>query len=208
MTLQEFCDKRPYLYHLTDRTNLPIILKTKSLFSTKDIANFALPKKDVKGFLRGKRDNHVTLTANGIEYKIRDQKPILLTVLNRSLSGGDAGDFIELLNTRVFWWPTLTRLIRHYNRYESESPIILRVNSADILELNKNVEFCHLNSGATRCHPKYGGNAPTRGKDSFLGPEFYNKGITSIAEVTFVDGCYLPEIIWIGDAPDGNWKLV
>ena len=209
MNIQEFCKERPYLYHLTDRQNLPLILDSRTLLSTTDIAQMALSKEDAKDFLRSKRNNHLTLSVNGINYKIRDQNPILLKVLERSLTNGmRAGEFIELLNKRVFWWPTVDRLTRHFNRYVNERPIILRVSTVDMLELNKNVELCHLNSGATRCHPAYGGNAPTRGEESFLAPKHYDRNISSVAEVTFVRRCKLPEIAWISSNPSGTWRQV
>ena len=77
-----------------------------------------------------------------------------------------------------------------------------------MLELNNNVQFCHLNSGATRCHPSYSGNAPTRGKNTFRKASQYTRSITSVAEVTFIGGCELPENVWIGLNPTGNWEKV
>jgi hypothetical protein len=207
MDIQDFIKKRPYLYHLTDRSNLPLILKAKELWSTTAIVTSFLPKKDAYTFLREKREKHTTIFDGKLNYKIRDQKPILMTVLERSLSEGNAGDFIELLNKRVFWWPTLSRLNRHYNTYANEKPVILRVKTDEIFEINDNIEFCHLNSGATRCHPKYQGNAPTRGKNSFLSIENYNKDIASVAEVTFVGTCKLPQNVWVGSQPDGKWNV-
>lgn len=207
MNLQEFCKERPYLYHLTDKDNLPLILNSRTLLSTVDIAQMALSKEDAKNFLQSKRENHCTLSVNGTDYKIRDQNPILMKVLERSLSDGlTTGEFIELLNKRVFWWPTIDRLNRHFNRYVNEHPVILRVSTSEMLALNKNVELCHLNSGATRCHPSYGGNAPTRGIESFLSPSNYDKSIASVAEVTFVNKCQLPEIVWVGRTPAGQWR--
>jgi hypothetical protein len=130
-------------------------------------------------------------------------------VLSKSLFNDiNYQEFIELLNKRVFWWPTLNRLNRHYLRYQQENPVILRVNTKDILLINKQVEFCHLNSGATRCHPSYGGNAPTRGYETFLAPDQYSKSIASVAEVTFPGICVLPNDIWIGNSPNGKWAKV
>lgn len=206
MNIEEFCEARPYLYHLTDRENSQVIIAERLLKSTVQIAYEALSEDEAKEFLRSKRTDHKTLTAHGLNYKIRDQKPISLLVLGKSLSDGDTGDFIEILNNRVFWWPTLDRLVRHHNRYIDENPIIFRVRSSEMLGLNPGAEFCHLNSGATRCHPSHGGHAPMRGSDSFLPANLFNREIGQVAEVTFVDGCQLPDNIWTSGAPDGPWQ--
>lgn len=209
MNITEFTTLRPNLYHLTDSANLEPILKSGILYSTDTLAYKSFSKTNAKKFLREKRNAHETITVEGIPIKIRDQRPISLTVLGRSLTNQmSTGDFIELLNARVFWWPTLNRLERHFNRYVDESPVIIKVNSADLIQLNTNVEFCRLNSGATRCHPSYKGNAPTRGKNTFLSSDNYNEGNASVAEVTFVKSCQLPKSLWIGKSPNGRWKKI
>jgi len=208
MDLKEFIEARPYLYHLTNRKNLDIIFDERRMLSTKTIAHTVFDKKKAKEFLRTRRPAHETVTLNKRTLHIRDQKPVIVTVLSKSLTDGDSGDFIELLNKRVFWWPTLNRLNRHYNVYAAEKPVILRVETAEMLKLNPKPEFCHLNSGATRCHPAHGGHAPLRGSNSFLYAKDYNMSIASVAEVTFIDECDLPETIWTASNPDGPWKLV
>ncbi len=208
MNIQEFCKKNPFLYHLTDRANFELILKSRKLLSTKLIAESSFDDIDtVRNFLRTKRDKHEVLNARGVEYKIRDQKPILMKVLERSLTDNwTAADFIEHLNARVFMWPTLDRLGRHYKRYTQENPIILRFKSADVLEINNDALFTNLNSGATRCHPYYDGNAPYRGPNTFLPAHKYTLGIRSVGEVTFEEECKLPKRIWVSGSPDGPWK--
>jgi hypothetical protein len=210
MNIQEFSQHRPYLYHLTDEENLPLILGGKSLKSTELLAYAAFKNKtEAKEFLRTKRVGHAALTIDTKKFKIRDQLPISLVVLERSLADGlNSGDFLELLNSRVFWWPTKNRLERHFKRYESENPVIIKVITQEMLDINNNVEFCRLNSGATRCHPAYGGNAPTRGKTTFLPPDLYQLNYASIAEVTFPKECNLPSNIWIGSTPEGPWKKI
>lgn len=208
--LEKFCEKRPYLYHLTDKTNAELILQKRQLLSTKSIAEAAFGNYDLaKEFLRSKRENHALLNVNGIEYKIRDQNPISLVVLGRSLTDDwTSGDFIEFLNSRVFMWPTLDRLNRHYARYLEEKPIIFRFKSEDVLKLNNRALFTNLNSGATRCHPAYDGNAPYRGPKTFLPADKYNLGINSVGEVTFLDSCKVPNTVWTSRSPNGPWTII
>lgn len=207
MFAHEFAQRNPFLYHLTAADNAPQIVKSRTLLSTTSIALSTIrdPLKR-KSFVQERRPEHAVLTGNGSTYSIRDQRPISMIVLGRSLTPGmTTGHFIELLNRRVFFWPTLGRLKRHYDRYAFESPLILRVESAALLELNAHVELARLNTGATRCHPKYGGNAPTRGKGTFVSPAELDYGIATIAEVTFPDSCRLPDRLWIGRSPNGPW---
>lgn len=208
MNIEEFCTKHPYLYHLTDKGNAKLILQNRELLSTKIIAEKAFGSPDLASdFLRSKRETHETLTVDGVEFKIRDQNPISIVVLDRSLTDNwRAPDFIEFLNARVFMWPTLDRLNRHYARYTEENPTIFRFESKSIV--NDDALFTKLNSGATRCHPKYDGNAPYRGPKTFLPASEYNLGINSVGEVTFMDSKKLTGKIWISDNPNGPWTII
>lgn len=209
MDIKEFANRNPFLYHLTDPSNAKNIINNAMLFSTQYIAENSFSNaKEATAFLHSKRDRHVELKIGQQKFMIRDQQPVSMKVLDRSLTKKmNAGQFLALLNKRVFWWPNLNRLRRHYVRYQGENPIILRVDTIEMLSLNENVELCHLNSGATRCHPAYGGNAPTRGIESFADPKVYERPISSIAEVTFVESCKLPIRYWTANNPEGKWTL-
>lgn len=206
MTIKQFTDRHPYVYHLTDQTNYNAILSGKRFLSTKDIvelSDIANPNE----FLRGKRFNHETIKIGDTDYKIRDQRPISEVVLARSLTDNwTNGDFIHHLNSRVFFWPNLNRLSRHYERYKNENPVIFRFNSADILNLHPDAEFCRLNSGATRCNSYLGGNAPERGPNTFLTANNYPLTASTVAELTVPDFCNLPKNFWISDSPMGQWE--
>jgi len=209
MNIEEFCVKRPYLYHLTDKENAKLILQNRELLSTKVIAEKAFGSPEsASDFLRSKRENHETLTVDGVDFKIRDQNPISLVVLDRSLTDDwRAADFIEFLNARVFMWPTLDRLNRHYARYTEENPTIFRFKTEEILALNPNALYTNLNSGATRCHPAYDGNAPYRGPKTFLSSAEYDLGINSVGEVTFMEVAKLGATIWTSNNPNGPWQI-
>jgi len=207
---QSFTSRNPFLYHLTAQGNIKQILCERTLLSTSSIASEVFQSlEERRTFVRDRRPTHVILCTPNRRYTIRDQRPVSMKVLARSLTPGwTAGDFIKLLNGRVFFWPTIERLKRHYDRYASESPVIIRVESEELLDLNPHVELACLNTGATRCHPKYGGNAPTRGAGTFQPPNQIQFELRSIAEVTFPSSCVLPRKFWIGTSPEGPWQSV
>jgi hypothetical protein len=204
MTIDEFTLKRPFLFHLTALNNLDNIKRSKTLFSTKTIFQMA-GRKD-RAFLRTRRAEHDHIEVNGDSYHIRDQAPISLLALSKCLEEMNCEDYIEFLNERVFWWPTLERLERHFKRYEKENPLILKCSSAQLFDLNRNPLFSRLNSGATRANSYLGGVPPSRGRDTFLEAEKYDRGPSTVAEVTFLGKCILPEVVYLGDAPHCRWQ--
>lgn len=205
MDIQKFISLRPYLYHLTDQRNLNGIVSNKKILSTeKIIADSSIPNK--REYLSSRRPQHDLIRIGEFDFHIRDQQPISELVLGRSLTNNwTVADFIQHLNKRVFFWPTINRLTRHFDRYKNESPVILRFNTEEIFKLNPDAEFCNLNSGATRCSSYWNGDAPHRGINTFLTAANYQLGHTSVAEVTFLKYCDLPDSYWISKNPFGNW---
>ena len=207
MIKEEFIRATPYLYHLTDYRNLPSIQKMGRLFSTVELAQMS-GVENAKEYLHTRRPEHTVLMINGAEIYIRDQRP-LNKALDKCLTDDwTREDYIYHLNKRVFTWPTIKRLEIHYNRYVSENPLILRLETKEILSINDNVEITRLNSGATRPLGVLGGIAPSRGKDTFKPFQAYDLPIKSVAEVTFLDSCVLPSIFDIGNSPQGSWEKV
>jgi hypothetical protein len=204
MDKQQFLDKTPYLYHLTSKDNLYFVKAECKLYSTVALAGKS-GIQNANDFLQTRRDGHATLSVNGIYISIRDQQPIT-RALDRCLTDNWTREqFIYFLNQRVFTWPNLKRLNIHFSRYESEKPVILKLSTEEVLKLNPNPLVTNLNSGATRCIPKYRG-APPRGKDTFqLIPDYLGTP-SSVAEVTFMNECLLPKKMEIGFHPDGPWE--
>lgn len=208
MNKEEFENKRPYLYHLTDRRNLKNISKYGILKSTTTLVNSSDLENKIE-FLQTKRNSHEVLNIQGTEIHIRDQNPISEIVLRRSLEPNCSyEEYLMILNSHVFFWPTKIRLERHFKRYIDEKPIILRIKTQDLFNLNKNPKFSRLNSGATRCSSHWGGNAPERGKKTFLLAYQYEKPIPSVAEVTFENECHLPDTIYISGKPNGRFESI
>lgn len=206
MNLERFINLRPHLYHLTDTRNAESIMRTGKIFSTERIVEMS-GREGGQEFLRAIRDRHEVIRVDGVDFHIRDQNPISPIALPKCLTNGwNCGDYVEHLNQRVFMWPTVNRLERHYNRYESEHPCIFRFSTATLLEVNPNAEFSRLNSGATRANSHLGGVPPDRGPRTFLSAEQYQGTPGTVAEVTFVGGCVLPDDFRISYSPDGPWQ--
>lgn len=197
--------KRPYLYHLTHRVNLPKIVSTRTLFSASELFR----QSGCEDHVRIRRREHVLIEIDGHSIHIRDQRPISEKALPKCLEKGlRVPDYYELLNQRVFLWATVERLNRHYQRYATERPVLLRFLTEDIVRLNPHIEFSRLNSGATRANSHLGGIAPRRGRGTFQGPGAFDYGISSIVEVTFPFRCVLPEKFELSHTPEGPWKLI
>lgn len=207
MIKEEFIQQTPFLYHLTDRRNLPSIKKWGRLYSTVDLVGKS-GIQNANEYLHSQRPQHTSLIINGYEVFVRDQKP-LNRALDKCLTDNwTREDYIYHLNKRVFTWPTINRLVKHYNRYENENPLILKFATEEILALNSNVEITRLNSGATRPLGVLGGVAPPRGKDTFKPFEEYDLSIKSVAEVTFLSSCLLPATFDIGSTPSSVWEKI
>jgi hypothetical protein len=207
MKIEDFINKRPFLYHLTDVRNLELIKTNGLLLSTKSIVDKSrMDTNDKISFIRNRRQFHSTVEIDNQTYFIRDQKPISLTNLQKCLTNDwSTGDFLQHLNSRVFFWPTIARLERHYNRYQTEKPVIIKVSSRLLLELNPNADFCRLNSGATRSNSYLDGAPPKRGIETFLPADMYDNTVGSVAEVTFPNHCQLPTDFFTGGSPNGPW---
>lgn len=207
MDIQKFIENRPYLYHLTSQANVDRIISQRKLYSTNALIDLSgnLHYQKIK---RERRVNHQEIIVNNKSYFIRDQRPISELALSKCLTDNwSVADFIEHLNNRVFMWPTLDRLSRHFDRYINEKPVIFRFLTNEILNRNPHVKFCRLNSGATRANSYLGGKAPERGPNTFLNAQNYTLSIGSVAEVTFENECSIDCEIYAASRPNGKYEL-
>lgn len=208
MNIEKFILERPFVYHLTSKENFDNIIKHRRLFSANELINLS-GNEMIKNVRREKRMEHLQLEVNGVKVMLRDQKPISPLALGKCLTDGwSVGDFLFHLNDRVFMWPTVERLWRHFNRYENEEPVIFRFATNEIFALNSHVKFCRLNSGATRANSHLGGKAPSRGLNTFLNADEFLLPVRSVAEVTFERKCDLPIEFSISYNPAGPFKNI
>lgn len=208
MNIEKFIEQRPYLYHLTSKSNAKLIIEEKRLYSANELIRLSESETHL-AIQRQKRNNHYNLKINGEIYSLRDQQPISEKALSKCLTDGwVVGDFLFHLNDRVFMWPTLDRLWRHFNRYEKEGPVIFRFPTLELIDRNPHVLFCRLNSGATRANSYLGGKPPARGSQTFLSANEFEYAVRDVAEVTFPHSCDINISFAYSTSPESIFKTV
>lgn len=200
MNIEKFLRSRPYIYHLTHHDNVASILESRRLESTVNLAE-KINLAGREAFLQGRRAINQVIANEQHSFVIRDQAQIN-SALENCLVNCTREQFIYLLNTKVFFWPTIKDVSGHFSTYMEEGPRILRFRTADVLALNAPPMFCHVNSGSSRPHPAYGGRPAPRGMNTFAAAENFDYIPSKVREVTFDRICLLPENVAIADRPD------
>ncbi|HEV7991527.1 MAG TPA: hypothetical protein VGP25_06850 [Gemmatimonadaceae bacterium] len=198
---------RPYLYHLTARSNLPRIRQDGGLESAASLAQRA----NDSVVIEAKRATHLPIDIDGERVMLRDQKP--LHAANMRLEDGWTFErFIAHLNERVFFWPGRDSGPndygrRHFGRYETEKPVIVRVAFAGLVAANSQSVplFARVNSGSPRWS---GGAQPVRGSRTFVAADVAPFGAGDVVEVTFQGRVQLPPGAQVADSPDGAWSAL
>ncbi len=141
--------------------------------------------------------------------ELRDQDPFHAGNVAFDPGWGE-GDVVELLNARVYFWPgsldgPIDYGVRHFRRYESQRPAVLRVSFADLLACNPTAapELCAYNSGAPRCS---GGRKSPRGASTFVAPSSFDRPAGAVVEVTFPGPVILPGSTVLAWGLDGPWE--
>jgi len=204
-SIEDFVKLRPYLYHLTSEVNLGLIGRTSCLFS----ASYWMQRGDCEHLCRQKRLQHASLVIEGEEIVIRDQSPLYEGKMK--LEGGFIfADFIESLNARVFFWPGDETGpngygLRHFERYRTENPSILRIPTRDIINCNIEREplFCRYNSGSPR---PSNGMHPPRGPKTFVAATEATFRASNVVEVTFEDSAILPTTAVASSLDEWSWQ--
>jgi hypothetical protein len=205
--LDTYAALRPQLYHLTARSNLPRIRAGRQLESAASLATRA----NQAALIEARRAAHVPILVDGEQVVLRDQSP--LHARNMRLDDGWTFErFIAHLNQRVFFWPgSVTGPNdygwRHFGRYESEQPVLVRVPFPELVRANTQVAplFAKCNSGSPRWS---GGAAPARGPRTFVPAADAPFTAGDVVEVTFQGHVQLPAGAEVSDRPDGTWQAL
>ena len=204
MDLGRFVALRPYLFHLTASANVARIRRTGSIESAARL--FAASART--DLLRVRRTQSQVVRIDGDDVHIRDQSP--LHPGNMVLGSGlSFEDFVQSLNERVFFWPgtaagPIAYGVRHFERYRSEHPALVRVLTASLLAANPDVVplFCRFNSGSPRCT---NGNPSPRGGDTFRPAADSDFAAGRVVEITYPERVHLPPDAEVGAEPTGPW---
>lgn len=206
-SLERFAATRPYLFHLTHRSNLANLLSTRRLLSAAAIMRLA----DDESQMRCKRPRSITLTSSGVTYSIRDQQPLYEGNVGLE-PGWTFEDLVQALNERVFFWPgrpdgrPIPYGVRHFERYAAERPVIARFDTRELFAANAGREplFCRFNSGS----PRYSGGKPSpRGDATFVAANRTTFLPSKCVEVTFAREAVLPRSIEVAQSLEGPWQL-
>jgi len=161
--------------------------------------------------MRTRRRRHERITVNGVPIVIRDQAP---------LHAGNARfprhysfeDFVESLNSKIFFWPgkaarPIPYGVRHFQHYKRENPVLLRMRFDSLLQQNPAATplFCRYNSGSPRWS---NGTQPPRGPNTFLPAGNFTDTPSGVVEVTFDSQLVLPADTEFSPRLGGPWKLL
>lgn len=199
-TLAEFAELRPYLFHLVNRKNLPVLRATRTLWSAEALAG----KSGKTRILRNRREGRKKVKLCEGKIVVRDQAP--LSPANVEFEGDWTFEkLLHELNRRVFLWPgTVDGPVpagrRHASKY-ADTDVVLRLRTRDVLD--QKPEFCKYNSGSPRCTD---GRKSPRGPNTFLPAERCPFRASQVVEVTFVRELRLPDTTVWRDSPDGEWE--
>jgi hypothetical protein len=186
---------------LTHRDNVDSIINLKRIESA-ELLSLRVRMQNIETFLTTKRTVNIRIYNESQTFILRDQAQIKENALKRSLVNCTYEQFINLVNTKVFFWPTPKDVTSHFGTYLAEGPRILRFSTSDVFAINEPPMFCKLNSGATRPHPYYGGNPAPRGLNTFVSVDNLECNLSKIREVTFSNFCLLPNTYAIAESPE------
>lgn len=206
-TLGEFIALRPFLYHVTHRSNVEGIGLARVIHSVAAIAAAC----GQPHLIRARRSESCAVTLDGCAVVIRDQKP--LHAANIDLLGGwTMADLLAALAERVFFWPGTSQGPidygeRHFQRYQREGAAMLRIDTASLFEAagDAQPQFCRFNSGSPRC--SRGRHSP-RGPGTFVAADEADFRPSQVVEVTFRRRAILPPhgVEWRDSDPTTPWQ--
>ena len=189
--IDEFARLRPYLYHVSDRGNLPVLRATRQLRTAASLIRSAHRLE----WLNLRRAEPVRLATPDGTIVLKDQRPLIAANIELTAEWS-LGEFVQYLNSFTYFWPgndrgpigAGQRLLDHY---EEEGPVVLRVPTLDLLRENAltQPEFCAFNSGAPRYHS---GKRAIRGPHLFKTAAEFPRRASEVVEVAFRGDVTLP----------------
>jgi hypothetical protein len=165
LTVAYIADRWPRLYHMAEAGSWPSIQR-RGLLSTSallDLFEITGPDRDAIESARREESIEITHPLHGSAW-VRDNKPINVTVLRRTLVGMTEGEWYRELNRRVFFWLTEDRLerLRKAPPYRNREHDIITLDTGRLLDAHAStVELAHLNTGAVHAGANYPRGAGT-----------------------------------------------
>lgn len=201
--LRTFVKSRPFIYHFSDRANVPRLRRLRYIQSAAELLRLSGQER----LIRQRRAKPVQVTINGETVILRDQAPLIFA--NAALAPGwNTEDFTAHLNEHVYFWPgdlegPVKAGTRLHDHYLEDRPAVLRVPTADLLVTNSGQAplFCPFIAGAPR---KQFGIAVPRRPDLFLPAAEFPRTAGKVVELVFGRTVNLPETTKLSVLP-GIW---
>jgi hypothetical protein len=188
VTIDEFCERHPKLYHMATSDSLSQIRKF-GLLSTQAILNLIGSSEEEQVKLRTQRRPELVVLEGGAhgKFTLRDQKPLRDAALEKCLDGMTVPEWYETLNSRVFMWASKDRVesLLSARAYKKSDQLLLTINSEALITRHfQKTSVSTINSGATLYVPV------RRGLQTFVSLANFptTKGTKPIVEVTVADG--------------------
>lgn len=161
MEPDELVQRFPHLYHVADANAWPSIERLGLLSTTAVLDLFGIEGHERFRIESQRRPECVPVwhPVHG-RVVIRDNKPLLESRLRTCLQDGlSPRDWYQMLNRRVFFWPTVARVqkLMAAAAYSDESKVLVQVSTERLVKgYADSITLSPMNSGATRpfAHPR------------------------------------------------------
>src|SRR5579871_6179005 len=153
MHVSEFCDYYPHVFHIAEDGSWPSIMKRGLLCSATLLREFGASEVLFEKTLHRIRTEMIEIIApDGTSAWIRDQRPLTQGRLQKCLIDMSVPEWLELLNSHVFFWVRKERLLTHLgargNRARTHTVLVLR---SDVLlqRFARQARVTPMNTGST-----------------------------------------------------------
>ena len=153
MKIEALTARYPILYHMAEDGSLDSIQRNGLLSTSALLDRFEVEGERRCAIESARRPEMASL--DHPEYgtvRVRDNKPMLESVLQRCLTGMTPREWYETLNRRVFFWVDRRRLLKLLGAraYRDRPHLVLEVDTAELLRRHaERVTLSPINSGAT-----------------------------------------------------------
>jgi hypothetical protein len=166
VTPQELAARHPILYHMAEQGSWESIRDHGLLSTTALLDLFEVKDPERQAIESAHRPESIKISHRryGVAV-VRDQKPMSETKLKSCLDGMEPREWYELLNSKVFFWPTIERLktLLGAREYRDSPHVVISVDTSILLEQHlSQTTLSRINSGSTFYSPA------SRGRESFL----------------------------------------
>lgn len=154
VTPEELSEHYPLLYHMADRRSWESIQRRGLLSTDALVALFDVPDENRPAILRQQRTESVVIEhPNYGQAVIRDQKPLIRSRLESCLEGCSFQEWLNMLNSRVFFWLSTARLqtLMCARTYCADEHVVLTLDTLRVAtEFSQSITLAPMNTGNTR----------------------------------------------------------